>query len=131
MKKQITIIAGHDTNEERERHTRTWLKQHGATIEGWNALQVLTFNRAELARGQYQDNYIVGFDDPEGNSEQSYLYISLEPDPHETVVYVEYEGSYSCTCKGKSCIKCNDELAAIERGENPYSHHTAGKEATA
>ncbi len=49
---------------------------------------------------------------------------SLEPDPYDTRVYVEFEGSYSCSCRGRGCVKCNEQLEAIEAGRNPYAHHT-------
>lgn len=124
-KKQITIISGHDTDEERALSIRIWLEQHGVTIEEWNGLQVLTMKAEKPSEGQYRHEWNVGFDDPEGNQEQSYLVLSLEPDPYDTRIEVKYEGSYACTCKGRGCTKCNDELAAIERGENPYHHHTA------
>ena len=128
MAKQITIIAGHDTNGEREERTLAWLEQHGVTVEEYQDLQVLTFRKAEIEKGQYNDTYIIGFENAEGDQEQSWLYISLEPDPHETIVYVQYGGDYSCSCKGRGCAKCNAELEAIERGENPYAHHTSPRD---
>jgi hypothetical protein len=122
--KQITIISGHDTSEEREQRTRAWLEQHGVTIEEWNGLQVLTFKKAEMNKGQYNDQYTICLRDAEGEDEQSYLLIDLEADPYDTRIEVKYEGSYSCSCKGYGCAKCNEELAAIGRGEHPYAHHT-------
>jgi hypothetical protein len=125
--KQITLIAGHDTNEEREELTLDWLRKHNVTIEDERGLLILTM-RAELVRGQHRDEYVAGFDTAEGNQEASSLTISLEPDPYETRIYVEFEGSYSCTCKGRGCVKCNEELEAIEAGRNPYAHHTVKSE---
>jgi hypothetical protein len=126
-KKEITIIAGHDTNEEREKRTRAWLEQHGVKVEEWNGLQVLTMQAEKPSEGQYRHQWVIGFDNAEGDQEESYLVINLEPDPYDTRIEVEYEGSYSCTCKGLACVKCNGELAAVDRGENPYAHHTQPK----
>jgi len=123
MIKQITIIAGHDTDEGREKRTRTWLEQHGVQIEEWRGLLVLTMQAEEPGTGQYRNQWIVGFDDSEGSQEQSWLVIDLDPDPYETHIEVEYAGDYACTCKGRGCPKCNEELAAIERFEDPYAHH--------
>ena len=125
-KKEITIIAGHDISEEREQRTRAWLEQHGVKIEEWNGLQVLTV-KAEVERGQYNDQWVIGFDDPEGEQESSCLVISLALDPYDSRIEVDYHGSYACTCKGLACTKCNGELEAIGRGENPYAHHTQPK----
>jgi hypothetical protein len=122
MKKHITIIAGHD-NEEREEHTRTWLAQHGVAVEEWNGLQVLTLQAEQPTEGTYKGEWIVGFDQANGDQEESYLVINLEPDPYDTRIYVEFAGSYACQCRGKGCIECNEELARIERGEDPYAHH--------
>ena len=126
-KTEVTLIAGHDDSEARELRTRDWLQKHGARIEEYSGLQVVTMRCEKPSEGQYKHEYVVGFDDPEGNQEQSYLSISLAPNPYDTRLEVEYEGSYSCSCKGKGCIKCNEELAAIAEGRNPWQHHTAVK----
>ncbi len=55
--KQITLIAGHDTNEEREELTLDWLRKHNVTIEDERGLLILTM-RAELVRGQHRDEYV-------------------------------------------------------------------------
>lgn len=125
MNTQVTIIAGHDDNEAREMRTRDWLQKHGATIEEYSGLQVVTVQAPEKpGKGQYTGEYIVGFDNAEGDQEQSYLVISLEPDPYDTSIEVKYYGDYGCSCKGLGCIKCNDELAALANGVNPWEHHT-------
>jgi hypothetical protein len=46
-------------------------------------------------------------------------------DAYETRLRLKYSGDRQCTCKGKGCAECVEELAAIERGENPYAHHTS------
>src|SRR5579859_2702579 len=97
-KKQITIIAGHDTDEQREQRTRAWLTQHGVTVEEWNGLQVLTMQAEKPSEGQYRHQWNVGFDNFEGDQEQSYLVIRLEVDPYDTRIEVKYEGSYACRC---------------------------------
>jgi hypothetical protein len=125
MKTEITIIAGHDNNEPREIRTLDWLRKHGASIEEWNGLQVITMQAEKPSKGQYNDQWTIGFDDAEGNPEQSYLLIDLEVNPFDTCIEVKYEGSYSCSCHGYGCTKCNDELASIEKGVNPWEHHTA------
>src|SRR5438045_9204436 len=107
MKKHITIIAGHDTNEKREHQTLDWLRKHNVTIEEWNDLQVLSMANGEIGRGQYQDSYALQFINAEGDPEESWLSISLSPDPYETRIRVEYEGSYSCSCKGLGCATCH------------------------
>jgi len=122
MKKQITIICGHDTDEAREKRTLDWLAKRGATVEEFSGLQVVTMT-AEMDKGQYNGEYYIGYDDPEGNQEQSSLRLSLEPDPYESSIDVRFDGSYSCTCFGHGCSECNDEQSAIAKGENPYAHH--------
>ncbi len=117
--KHVTIVAGNVTDE-----AVTWLSQHGATIEEWNGLQVLTMQADQPSEGAYKHQYTVVFDNAEGDPEASYLAIYLEPNPYDTRVSLEFEGSYACTCKGRACTKCNEELAAIKRGDNPYAHHT-------
>jgi hypothetical protein len=125
MKTQVTLICGHDDNVARELRTRDWLEKHGASVAEWNGLQVISMLCDAPTEGQYRHEWVVGFDDLEGNQEQSYLSISLKADPYKTRIEVEYEGSYSCSCKGKGCNQCNDELAAIAEGHNPWQHHTA------
>lgn len=126
MKTQVTIIAGHDDNVAREIRTLDWLQKHGATIEAYGSLQVVTMTLPEKpGAGEYRGEWIAGFDDAEGNHEQSYLRISLEVDPYDTRIDVRYEGSYDCSCHGYGCTKCNDELASIEKGIDPWEHHTA------
>ncbi len=127
MKKQITLIAGHDDNGQQEQQTRAWLTRHSITVEEWNGLQVLTINNAEINNGTHTGEHCIGFDNAEGDPEESYLLVSLEPDPYDTRIEVEYSGSYSCACKGYACAECNTEIAAIARGENPYAHHTSVK----
>jgi hypothetical protein len=125
QKKEITIVAGHDTDEQRENRTLLWLAQHGAHIDKWNGLLMITISGGALAKGVYQGEYVVGFDMADGQQEQSSLTISLEPNIYDTHVYVEFSGDFGCTCRGYGCVKCCEELAALERGENPYAHHTA------
>ena len=125
MKQQLTLICRHDDNEARELRTRDWLEKHGVQIQEWNGLQVLTMTVPEKPyEGQYKNEWVVGFDDVNGDHEQSYLSISLKPDPHDTSIEVLYEGSSSCSCKGLGCPKCNDELNLIAQGLNPWQHHT-------
>jgi len=87
-------------------------------------LLIITMQAEKPSEGPYKHQWTTGFDNAEGDQEQSYLVIDLEPDVYETSVYVKYEGSYSCTCKGLACTKCNDELAALAAGRNPYMYHT-------
>lgn len=84
--------------------------------------------RATVEQGHYQHEYIIGFPDAEGEMEVSSLVVSLELDPHDSRITVEYQGDYGCTCKGLGCPKCNSELAALARGENPWAHHTSGND---
>ncbi len=84
--KQITIIAGHDTNEKREKRTRAWLEQHGVKVEEWNGLQVLTMQAEKPSEGQYRHQWVIGFDNAEGDQEQSWFIVSLSPDPIEAKV---------------------------------------------
>jgi hypothetical protein len=105
--------------------TQDWLLRHGATIEQTrNGLQVITVTAEKPSEGQYKHEWILHFDDVNGDPEQSWLSILLKPNPFDTLLEVEYEGSYSCSCKGKGCIKCNDELNLIAQGLNPWQHHT-------
>lgn len=126
-KKHLTIIASHDTNEQREQRTLSWLVQHGATVEEWNGLRMISINGGTLEKGLYQGEYVVGFETPDGQQEQSALTIELDPDVYDTRVYVEFSGDFGCACKGHGCTQCNEELAALERRENPYAHHTQPK----
>jgi len=100
------------------------LRKHNVTIEEWNGLQVLTMQTKKPDEGQYSHQWIVDFDDIEGNQEQSWLVVNLEVDPYDTRIEIEYSGDYGCTCKGRGCVKCNEELAATLAGRNPYAHHT-------
>ena len=79
MKKQITLIAGHDTSKARELMTLDWLKEHGVKVEEWNGLQVLTIIGAEMNKGQYTGEYCVGFDNAEGEMQLSALYPGITP----------------------------------------------------
>jgi hypothetical protein len=129
MKKHITIVAGHVTDGQREQRTLAWLAQHGVKVEEWNGLQVLAITGGELNKGIYIGGYVVVFDNFDGDPELSSLTISLEVDPNDTRLSVEFEGDYGCTCKGLGCAMCNEELRSIARGETPYAHHTATQEA--
>jgi hypothetical protein len=125
MAKHITVIAGHDTDEQREQRTLAWLAQHGAAVDQWNGLLMITIVGGSLEKGVYQGEYVVSFETADGQQEQSALTISLEPDVYDTHVHVEFSGDFDCACRGHGCVMCCAELAALERGENPYAHHTA------
>lgn len=125
MKTQVTIVAGPDSNEVRGLRTQDWLLRHDASIElTRDGLQVITVQAEKPTEGQYRHEWILQFEDVNGDPEQSWLSILLKPNPFETCLEVEYEGSHSCSCRGAGCIKCNDELNLISQGLNPWQHHT-------
>jgi hypothetical protein len=123
MKKQVTIVAGNVSDEARQ-----WLEQHGAKIEGFGLLIITLPEQAQVQKGSYGWDYAIAFYNAEGNDEESWIDIELDIDAYETRLRLKYGGDRQCTCKGKGCAECVEELAAIERGENPYVHHTSPRD---
>lgn len=117
MAKQITLVAG-DVSDA----AQTWLKAHGAKIEGFGLLTITLPASARVNGSGW--GYNVQFYDTEGNDEMSWLNIELNIDAYETLIELKYDADRQCTCKGRGCPDCVEELAAIARGENPYAHHT-------
>ena len=118
--KQVTIVAG-DVSEEAVQ----WLKAHGATIEGFGLLIITLPEKAQVQKGNLGWDYAIAFYNAEGNDEESWIEIELYIDAYETQLRLKYSGDRQCSCKGKGCVKCVEELAAIAAGKNPYSHHTS------
>jgi len=118
MAKQVTLVAGDVSDEAVE-----WLKAHGASIEGIGLLIITLPEKAQVQKGSYGWDYAIAFYNAEGNDEESWLDIELAIDAYETQLRLRYDGDRECTCKGKGCAECVEELAAIARGENPYAHH--------
>jgi hypothetical protein len=116
MATQVTLVAGDVTDE-----AQTWLKAHGAKIEGFGLLTITLPASARVSGRDWA--YTVQFFDAQGNDELSYLSIELNIDAYETSIELEYDADRQCSCKGRGCAECIAELAAIERGENPYAHH--------
>ncbi len=79
---------------------------------------------AEVSKGNLGWDYAIAFYNAEGNDEESWVEIELYIDAYETQLRLKYDGDRQCSCKGKGCVKCVEELAAIAEGKNPYSHHT-------
>ena len=119
MAKQVTLVAGNVSDE-----ATAWLKAHDATVEGLGLLTITLPASAQVHRGSYGWDYWIGFYNAEGNDEESWAAIELNVDAYETEIAIKYEGDFHCTCKGRGCATCVEELAAIARGENPYRHHT-------
>lgn len=120
MAKQVTLAAG-DVDEK----ALEWLKAHGAQVEGIGLLTITLPETALVYRGNRGWDYAVSFYNVEGNDEDSYLDIETDIDAYDTRVRLMYNADPRCTCKGKGCALCVEELARIERGENPYAHHTS------
>lgn len=120
MAKQVTLVAG-DVDEK----AVAWLKAHGAQIEGIGLLTMTLPETALVYRGNRGWDYSVSFYNAEGNDEESYVDIETDIDAYDTRVRLMYNADPRCACKGKGCALCVEELAQIERGENPYAHHTS------
>ena len=118
MAHEVTIVAGNVSDEAVE-----WLKAHGAKVEGVGLLTITLPAKAEVQKGRYGWDYAIAFYDAVGNDEESYLDIELDIDAYETRLRLKYNGDPRCTCRGKGCPECVEELSAIGRGENPYVHH--------
>jgi len=120
MAKQVTIVSGSVSDE-----AVAWLKAHSANVEGTGLVTITLPEQAQVHKGNYGWDYIIAFYDAEGNDEASWIDIELSIDAYETTIRLNYDGDRECTCKGKGCKECVEELAAIALGENPYAHHTA------
>lgn len=118
MAKQVTLVAG-DVSDDAQK----WLKAHGTMVEGFGLLTITLPAKAQVRRGDRGWDYSVSFYNAEGNDEESYLEIELALDPYETSIVLKYDADRQCTCKGRGCPTCVEELATIERGDNPYAHH--------
>ena len=116
MAKQVTLVSGNTTDA-----AQTWLKAHGATIEGFGLLTITLPASARVNGSGW--SYNVQFYDAEDNDEQSWLNIELDIDAYETLIELKYDADRQCACKGRGCAACVEELAVIERGDNPYAHH--------
>jgi hypothetical protein len=119
MAKQVTLAAG-DVSDE----AIAWLKAHGAKIEGFGLLIITLPEQAQVHKGSRGWDYTIAFYNAEGNDEQSWVEIELYVDAYETALRLKYDSDRECTCKGRGCAECVEELAAIGRGETPYAHHT-------
>jgi len=122
MAKQVTIVSG-DVSDEAVQ----WLKAHGAKVEGIDLLTITLPEKAQVQRGTRGWDYAIAFYNAEGNDEDSWIDIELDIDAYETSLSLKYNGDRECSCKGKGCAECVEELAVIAQGENPYAHHN-GKE---
>ncbi len=118
MAKQVTIVAG-DVSDKAVQ----WLKAHGAIVEGFGLLSITLPEQAQVQRGNLGWDYAIAFYNAEGNDEDSWIDIELYVDAYETSLILKFNGDRECSCKGKGCALCVEELAAIARGENPYAHH--------
>ena len=118
MAGQVTIVAG-DVSDDAVQ----WLRAHGATIEGIGLLIITLPKQAQVQKGNLGWDYAVAFYDVEGNDEESWIEIELYIDAYETQLRLKYDGDRQCSCRGKGCVKCVKELAAIAAGKNPYAHH--------
>ena len=119
MAKQVTIVAG-DVSDKAVQ----WLKAHGALIEGFDLLTITLPEQAQVQRGSHGWDYTIAFYNDEGNDEASWIEIELYIDAYDTSLSLKFDGDRDCSCKGRGCAECVEELAAITRGENPYAHHT-------
>lgn len=120
MAKQVTIVSGDVTDE-----AVAWLIAHSAMIESAGLLIITLPEKAQVHKGDRGWDYSIAFYNAEGNDEESWLEVELSIDAYETQIRLKYNGDRQCTCKGRGCAMCNEELRSIARGENPYAHHTA------
>lgn len=116
----ITLVSGNVSDK-----AVTWLKAHGATIEGFGLLEITLPEKAMVNNGIGSHVYTLSFYNAEGNDEQSYVEVELDIDAYQTSVELLYNADKQCICKGRGCERCVEELAALESGENPYAHHMA------